>query len=460
MGKTPANVGFPDWAIVPPNERRHVGRACFLASTAIHGNAPLPHIAIGRAGIEMPGQHPRDGETEGPIVERSIEEGVLKRKGNHVVARQLEIDGRAHGITRREFRAVAHTVVRQVGLVGRRVGQGPGDSDSSNHDRRARGLARASPRIREQILHRVLRRVAARERKAKALVDGYDPREIKTRVNLVGLVPRRSGCFFQLLLRITKHQIRTPVEHRLRTFEGSARHHVHAARERRARRLRRWRVIHFDPRDVVDRNLLELDGAARARRRRAGKTESANRHRHVVRRRAAERDRARIATTVVHADTGNKFQKLTDVALRHVAELVRRNDVDHVGRKALLVNRDCGAIHLLRGPDFKLGEFHHPGVLVFDRGLQRRIETEVTLHGGTVGHDDRLGLHIQTREKYAHLYCARRHAREAILARRIGERLDPGALDREARLLKIFAVAGVEDAALDRAPRGRLGQCR
>ena len=302
--------------------------------------------------------------------------------------------------------------------------------------------------------------MAAGEREAEALIDGHDPREIEPRMNLVGLVPRRSGRLFQLLLRITKHQIRTPVEHRLRTFEGSARHHVHAARERRARRLRRWRVIHFDPRDVVDRNLLELDGAARARRRRAGKTESANRHRHVVRRRAAERDRARIATTVVHADTGNKFQKLTDVALRHVAELVRRNDVDHVGRKALLVDRNRGAIHLLRGADLKLGEFHHPSVLVFDRGLQRRIQSEITLHGGPVGHDDRLGLHIQTREKYAHLYCARRHAREAILARRIGECLDPGALDREARLLKIFAVAGVEDAALNCAPRGRLGQCR
>ena len=304
----------------------------------------------------------------------------------------------------------------------------------------------------------MLRRTGAGDGEAKTLIDGHDIGKIETRFDFVGLVAGRSGRLVQLFLGVAEHEKRTPVEQRLGAFKCAARHHVDAAGERRAGGLRGGRVKDFDPRDVVDRNLFELDATARAAGGRAGHAEPADRDRHVVRRSAADGNRARHSAAGVHRQAGNKFQKLAHVALGDMAELVRRDDVDHIAREPLLVDRDGGAVHFLGGTHDKLGELHRAAILAGGGRFSRVAEIEVALHDRAAGDDDRFGEHLEASEKSADLGHADRDVEKTILAGRVREDHERCTLDCDTRVFQKLTIAGVEDATLDGAVGGGLGR--
>ena len=129
------------------------------------------------------------------------------------------------------------------------------------------------------------------------------------------------------------------------------------------------------------------------------------------------------------------------------AEFIGGDHVLDVGGETLLVDCDRGTIHLARLADGELVELH--GVAGDDRGAAERRECDVLRCGLARGNTDGGGLRRGTGVEDPHAHLAGRHAREAIASVGIGESLERGALNGDARALEVGAARGVEDAALD-----------
>ena len=101
----------------------------------------------------------------------------------------------------------------------------------------------------------------------------------------------------------------------------------------------------LDPRDVIEIEEADFDGAAGVVVAGGGQADAAERDGGVGRGRAVEGDRAAVAAAEVNRDAGHKLQELRDVALGDGAELIGGDDVFDVGGEALLVDRNGGAVH-------------------------------------------------------------------------------------------------------------------
>ena len=257
---------------------------------------------------------------------------------------------------------------------------------------------------------------------------------------------------------VVPHQeIDAVVEDRLRTFERAARNHVDRAGQRHAGRLGRGCVEDLDPRDVIERNLVEQDVAVGARSGGPGEIEAADGDRHVAGGDAVHRELARLAAGDINIHARKVFEELAHIAVAVRAELFGGDDVFHARGEPLLVDRDRGAGHFLRRGDDELAEFHDisraPGLAP----ARARLEVEVALRRGAAGDDDRFRLHIEPREKNPHPRRAGGDVGEAVLSAGVGDGFEPGALDRDAGTLDVFAVADIEHAAFDDAGGEGLG---
>jgi hypothetical protein len=140
-----------------------------------------------------------------------------------------------------------------------------------------------------------------------------------------------------------------------------------------------------------------------------------------------DRDAARVAAGVVARHAGQELHELADRAVGDGAELVGGDDLHDVAREALLVDRDGGAVHFLRGRDLERVELHH-GIAAGRAGLGAASEGDVARDALPRDHRDNLGVDAEASVEERQFRRPRRQAREAILAGGIGEGDERGAL--------------------------------
>ena len=92
-------------------------------------------------------------------------------------------------------------------------------------------------------------------------------------------------------------------------------------------------ILRFDPGDVVQRNLVNADGA-RCSAASSGEIETVERDRHVVQRTRQSEIVLGSPMTLAERDAGHRLEHLADIAGCHRAELVGRDHVDVFGRTA------------------------------------------------------------------------------------------------------------------------------
>ena len=165
---------------------------------------------------------------------------------------------------------------------------------------------------------------------------------------------------------------------------------------------------------------------------------------------AAHADADDVVGEILHAHAGEPLHELAGIGVGDGAKLVGGDDALLAERGALLVHGDGGGVGLLGGLHDERAEF--------DGGVGG--EREVALRGLAGGDGERDFLFSETREEDADGGRAGGHAGEAIRARLVGERDEVGALDRDAGVVEVVAVAGVLDAALDGAGGGGRGRLR
>ena len=242
-------------------------------------------------------------------------------------------------------------------------------------------------------------------------------------------------------------------------FERGAWDHVDGTGEGGARGLGGGRVADFDARDAVDGKLIEVRDAAGAVAGGTGEIEAADGDGDVGGRYAVHRDRTGLAGAVIHRDAREKFHDLARRAVDDGPEFVGGDDVHDGAGEALFVDGDGGAVHFFRSADDKL--FELDGIAGGARFRRRGGAHCDVMHGSLAGGDvDGGGLGEETGEEHLYLRSACRHARETVVTRGVAECLLGRAFEGEAGSLQISAAAGVEDAALNGAGGGVLGDHR
>ncbi len=153
----------------------------------------------------------------------------------------------------------------------------------------------------------IQRGCARRDRESEAFVDGHDGGEFESWPNFVSRVAKGAGCFLQAAGIVAHRDAGTQDVGRFGTLEGVKRNHVHGSGEGRAAAFRGRCIHNFDPRNSVDGELMQADGAAGAGKR-GSKIKAADRHRHIVCRHAVERHAEGFASAAkVHRDAGHRF---------------------------------------------------------------------------------------------------------------------------------------------------------
>ena len=198
--------------------------------------------------------------------------------------------------------------------------------------------------------------------------------------------------------------------------------------------------------EIVSKSTLRVVPPPETRR----EIEAADRDRHVVRRHAVHRNRARSAADEVDRDAGQEFQEIADIALEHGAEFVGRDDVDDVRREPLLVDRDGGAVHFLRG-ERRPTSRESARRCCRDRSRDGRLRPGVT---ATVA----LAVISRPVKNTRTRASPGGHVRQPILAAGVGEGFEGRAFDRDPRALDIVSRAGVGDAAFNRAGLARFAR--
>ena len=256
---------------------------------------------------------------------------------------------------------------------------------------------------------------------------------------------------------VPHQQVNAVVEDGPRALERAARNHVDRAGQRHAGRLGRGRVEHLDAGDIVERNLIEQDVARGGRAGGPGEIEAADGDRHVAVGDAVHGELARLATGDVNGHARKVFEELAHIAVGDRAELLGGDDVLDARGEALLVDCDRRAVHFLRRGDDEFSELHNVARRPGSGPARAGLEVEVALRRGAAGHGHRFRLHIEPGEKHAHPRGTGGDVGEAVLPAGVGEGLEAGALDGDARPFEIFAVAQIQHAALDGAGGDGLG---
>ena len=440
---TEAEVGLPIRSLMSPHDARHVGAIETVSFVVDHRDVARPRVPADEGRREAAGLNPAGVERQRVQHELHVEGGVEEAHGYAVIGRQFEVKGCGEGFALRDLGLILHPEGRQIGLRKR----------CRRESRAAGGDARAAPGGLHAILCRIARGVAGRDRKPEFLVHRRRVGKIKSRINVArrARIDPRSSL---KALRVVAHaEIDVGLEQGFGALEGTARHHVHCARQRGGRRLGSGRVEHLDAREVVDRNHVRHDRAVGFTTVGGGEIEAIDRDRHIVRRDAVDRDAPGVAAGVADRDSGEKLQKLGGVTLRYVAKLLRRDDLLDVGREAQLVNGQGRGVHLARGRDLKFGQLHDVAVAL---GWHAQRDREF----GGLARRDLSGAQIagQARVERLHFHRARRHLRQAEIALGVGERHESGAFDRNAGPLDILGIALVEHAALESAGIFRGGR--
>ena len=140
---------------------------------------------------------------------------------------------------------------------------------------------------------------------------------------------------------------------------------------------------------AVNRCLLEfkLPGAGpEARGGGAGHAHPVDAHSDIFRVEPANARGAGIRVVIVHHDAGEIFDELTDVAARDVAEIIRRHDILHVQRGALL--HDCLRVTLPLGGNHELSHHQRGFFGRSRRAIGRSLQLEIPRDRLPRGHCD------------------------------------------------------------------------
>ena len=172
---------------------------------------------------------------------------------------------------------------------------------------------------------------------------------------------------------------------------------------------------------------------------------------------AAERDLGGNRGRHGNLDTGNELQKLAGIPVAKVAELLERDDVFDIGRRALLLERGGLRAELALG-DGEGVEFHDLGAgnRSGRRGGIAGGEIEVMARGLPGGDGEAHRLRIEPSRGGAEGDGAGGHTGEPEFAGLVGERFEAGIFNNDAHLFEKLAGGGVRNAAFDHAGRDGL----
>ena len=372
-----------------PSERGH-DRAAGTDTAVVHeldlagvdrgaGGGESARDAVSKRRTPIAGSDAVDDDILGARREMLAEISVGKTKREPITRGEAPINRGRDGIARGVFAGVAPGVIREIGLVGRGVGEAGAEIGRDVGDRSGTAPLRGLITLR-----RVLHRVAGGERETEVFVHRDDRGDVEAGMNLVGFfAPAGAWSFAQKgALGVLHEERNAVVERRFVALEGAARDEIHGAGESGAGLFGCRRTVYFDARDAVDGNLVELDRARGAGTRSTRHIETADGDRDVARRHAADRETPGIAARVIARDAREKLHELAHAAVGDRAECIRGDDVGDVFCKTLLVDRDRGRVHFARSIDGKSGEFDRVvGAGFFFGGRQLASERDVTLHG-------------------------------------------------------------------------------
>ena len=423
-----------------PDERRHVGVVGTVGARGEELEIAEAGGALGGRGGEVAGGDAIHVKRELVVVDENVEGGGLEGKREAVVGREFVVHREPEGGALRIFTAVTDGKGREVRAVERGVGEG---------DAVGGGLGPA-PGVLDEGLAGVLAVEAGGEGEAEGFADGGDVGDIRAGVDLTRGMARGRGAV-PIAGVVAHHHVGAEIAGGAGAFEGAARDEIHGAGEGAALGFGRGGKRDLDAGEVVDRDLVEADGAigaAGAATDGAGEAEAIEGDGHVVAGDAVEGDIAGVAAGVVDVHAGEKLDELGHVTFGDVAEFVGGDDLADVGGEALLVDGAGGAAHLARGGDDELGEGNGAGRSGGGgRGGGGEGEVVGGRGAGTDGEGGDLGG--QAGVENLDLVLAGREVGEAVETVGVGEGLEGGAEDAEADAFKVVAGGGVLHAALD-----------
>ena len=241
-------------------------------------------------------------------------------------------------------------------------------------------------------------------------------------------------------------------------LEGIFASEVDAARGRIGVHARGQRLAHLDRLDAVDRSLLELELARGGAEGGRGGT----RHAHAVdadadifRIETADARGARVGLLVVDDHARHVLHELADVAAGDVAEIVRRDDVLHVERSALLHDRLGVALAL--GGDDERAELDDV-VPLPARLIRGALQFEI-LRGGPIRCDAYArARHIISGIRHRQADVGAGHIRQDVrtVVARVSDEIRAG--HANLRIAHVLLSRRVEDSTGDRSVRSGLAK--
>ena len=233
-------------------------------------------------------------------------------------------------------------------------------------------------------------------------------------------------------------------------FERVFADHVHVAREAAGGIGGRGHLGDLDARDVIDRDLDEVEFARRTDACGIGHGGAVSHYVGHGAAEAADRDRGRHLVLVADGHARQEAHEFGDVAFRDVAEGVGGDDVLDVRREALLVGRERLAFGEFGSREHERIEFHDAGLVA---GGRPAGEADVA-HDGLARRERQCDLlRIQPGIKRIQRHRAAGDPGEPEDSVAVGERGEVGALDGHADVEEVLAGDLALHAAGDGAGR-------
>ena len=407
---------------MPVNQRGHERQGIPVANFRRDVERALPSHAAHRRRRETR-RHAVEREGQAADVVLGIVSRARERKRQAVVGTEFVIKRERHRRASPQQKTIAVNETRKVGPIRSRVGKGAVISHGVG----------AAPRVPERIARTVGRRSRARDREAKASVDGNDVGKLNPGQHLPRGLLARSNARVEIPGIVPHRHVGTESEERFRALKGGARDKVNRSRKCRPRRFRRRRVDHLHSRHTVQRNVFERHATIGAALVPIRHPKAAEGHRRVIKSHATQRNLPRITGQIVHRNARQILQEFTDVALGRRSKFVRRHHGFQVGGKALLVDRDGCALHLPRLRDHVLGQLNRSGSF-FSRGgcVHIRGESDIVLHGAAGRHRHQRRLHCHAGKERADLHRTCGELRKPKITGGLRKRFLHRALDRHA----------------------------
>ena len=283
--------------------------------------------------------------------------------------------------------------------------------------------------------------VHAVDRKTEELVHRHRVAEIETRLDLETGLALRIRRLREVHVFLVERHHRAILELRAGQLKGALADQVHGATDGTRGHVRRRRFRDLDPRNVVDREIADVDRAGVLNARAIRQVVAIDHHGRHASGQPADRNAPAIEHHARHV-----FDELTDVAVHTVAKRIRCRDGLQIHCEALLVDRDRPRVPLTRLGHHERLKRHRALVI---EGHCAAGDRQIAPHGLARQDVDLERVLAGARVENLQRDRAWRNVRQRVGAEGVGERLQRRAGNLDPDIAHVGLGAGVEDPALD-----------